>query len=152
MTLWHYTTGKHMEAILRTGALLPSGQFAPGGEPAGVWFTPRDDWEPTAGKMLQGPDGRVRSLGRDEIHELCDGLVRVGVPRSPGLKSWAEFCRLCRSKGVKAKYLRALEKGAVVGGSDPATWYVSLGPVPQPDWQQVERWTGAEWEAWDPQP
>lgn len=147
--VWHYTTGHLRQAIELTGALMPTNDHAPKGEPPAVWFSPDERWEPTAAKGWIGPDGTRRRLTQRETCERGGGLVRFGVdPDRVPLVSWAGFRAVCLEHRVPRGYLNALERVSRDQGANPREHFAALALVRREDWARVDVLdTAAGWDA-----
>lgn len=163
---WHYTVGKHLPAILRSGVLLATalGSWGPQERPV-VWFSRRRDWEPaTCGGRRASQEevdrfnaawqrGGIRAAveelrGASRIY-LSDvgGIARIGVAPETAPHTWGDFAR---ASGIPLQLatLRVEMDRAI--GSDPADWRVSFAPVPSAKWLAVEWRPGTgEGERWE---
>ncbi|PQO40266.1 hypothetical protein C5Y96_01455 [Blastopirellula marina] len=140
---WHYTTGRHIDAIFESGMLKPqTPRWAPGGMPA-VWFSTNHLWEPSANCAFERPSTRHRLLGTREMTDvLCDGLFRISVRSSVGVITWGQYC----SEGeLSDRNVEGCRRVAAIEGSHPGRWLACLREVPAEEWLQVERWYGSQW-------
>lgn len=144
MPLWHYTTGDCLKRIIRDGEIRPATGLVPDGERPIVWFSRREDWEPTATKTLRGLDGTTRQATMDEMEQLGGGLARIGVLPDTAPYEWL---RLKRLSGMSGGQARRLEKAALENRrrSCPADWRGSFDPVPQSKWVAVEVLAHGKW-------
>lgn len=138
---WHYTIGLRWEEIDSCGLLRPATALVKARERPAVWFTLRDTFEPTAVKLLQAPDGTLRSMPIEETERRGRGLFRIGVDPSK-LLTWEEWRRRSR---VRPAVAESLETVASDQGSDVAEWLVSFRPLPRDEWQAVEVRFRREW-------
>jgi hypothetical protein len=152
MIAWHYTIRFHLPSILSVGALLPADPFHAmgvfereelrrfyGDEKPAVWFSLRQDWEPTADK------GSAAS--RAETLAIGGGLLRFGVDERRVPATWTYHAN---TSGLKKKAARALERAAREKGANPSDWRVSYEPVPVTDC--VIEVFNPTTERWDPHP
>ena len=104
----------------------------------GAWFSLRQDYEPTAFKLLADKNGAiVRTATLDDMLEM--GMGRIGVKAdAPFLLTWADFKKRCISFGCLAKSLRSYEITARRQGANPDLFRVSLGSVNQESWVAVQ--------------
>src|SRR5437867_969614 len=116
--VWHYTVGRYARKIEATQLLLPATNGVPEHERPVVWFSARQDFEPTARKLWKQADA-VFSLTKVETAELGGGLVRYGLPRESALR-WPA---LCRAAGIRTGQQRRLERAGRRQGADPIDWY-----------------------------
>lgn len=142
--VWHYTTGQSIESILRDGAILTEDDttgIIPG-LLGGAWFSPRQDFEPTAVKAAMMTDGSIHQLTfAEQVREV--GAWRIGVnPSEPFLLTWAQFSARCT---CDRRILRGLVRRATEQGADARTYLVSLRKVPVTDWWAVEEFVDGEW-------
>lgn len=135
MIVWHYTVAVHFPKIVECGALLPvdpshiDDRATPtlraemrhlyGNEKAALWFSARQDWEPTANK------GNATS--RAETFEVGRGLVRFGIDETRVPFGWAYHVR---TSGIRRKGARQLERAGRACGANPSDWRVSYEPIP----------------------
>ena len=140
--VWHYTVGEHLTKILTDGEIRPATTMVAVGEKPAVWFSLRDDWEPTANKLIQHPDGSVELGTKETTHENGGGLARIGVAPETAPHDWQAFKRL---SGVKPKVASALYNAAIADGASPRDWRVSFSSVPISEWLAIEVWDGENW-------
>jgi hypothetical protein len=142
--LWHYTVGCHLEAILSSRVLRASTAHLARPQERAVWFSARQDWEPTANKGWS-EHGTYRGLTRQETMEKSGGLVRIGVRPTTAPYGWADYVRL---SGINRKMAAGLRKAGVRAGSNPYDWFVSFMPVPMEKWVAVETYNpiSNEWQ------
>jgi hypothetical protein len=144
MTAWHYTVGRHLDPILQSGVLLPADAgLAPGERPA-VWFSLRQDWEPTAAKFGIIPQRKSCRGAMARVAQLGGGLVRIGVELEAAPHDWRAFREL---SGIDPTMARGLAIEAKSQGADPYLWRVSFDPVTAAAWVALQRWDGAAWVA-----
>ncbi|MGH3626908.1 MAG: hypothetical protein ACRET2_02630 [Steroidobacteraceae bacterium] len=119
MMAWHYTVGKHAENIRRDGFIRPATLHVRPPEKPIVWFSTRQDWEPTATPAWER---NYNMMTVPMMMELAGGLWRFGMDSAEFLP-WG---RLKEAARIPKKVLRGLEKAA---RGDPYCWYGSLEPV-----------------------
>jgi len=142
-TQWHYTIGTKLVQIIKSGKILPATAGVRGKEKPVVWFSSREDWEPTANKLLVNETtGAFHSCTKEETHELGGGLVRIGVAPEIAGHDWKAFKQ---ESGISRKVAHGLYNAAVSQGSRPGDWYVSFSPVPRSQWLAIELWDGSQW-------
>jgi hypothetical protein len=134
-TVYHYTTGKALGAILRSGFLEPSPSFSRATEKPVVWCSIRKDWEPSAACIQTLPDGRVIRRTKEEIRKQEGGLVRIALLADARMFHWEQYKRISR---ISPKHLRILTLFAQGCGADPQDWRVSFHPLPARFWACVE--------------
>lgn len=122
---WHYTTGQKFPSIVAAGYLFPStGLLTPGERPV-LWFSLRQDFEPTARKANL-VDGQLRVMSVEETFSTCGGLVRFGV--KPRDLMTGEKLR------TRARIPLHVWKSLVAAGrrqkADPNLWFGFLGSFP----------------------
>lgn len=126
MLAWHYTIGTRAETIMAGGFILPATLHVPTGEKPIVWFSTRQDWEPSATKGIADARGvHVRSATMEEMIAL-GGLWRFGLASSE-LLPWG---RLKEAARIRRRMLEGLLSVARKAGADPYDWHGSLQPVP----------------------
>lgn len=140
---WHYTTGRHIDAIFNQGVLTPQvASWAQGGMPA-VWFSTNENWEPTANCAFQTATTKHRLLGnRDMTEQLCDGLFRISVKPTASVITWGQYCEESR---LTYRCVEACRRVAAIEGSHTGRWLACLREVPADQWATVERWYGDQW-------
>src|SRR6267378_7871120 len=115
---WHYTTcAGHLEAILQSDKLIPTGvEIEPGERPA-LWFSMNQIWEPTAAKEVQAPDGSIRHLNSMyEVHQVA-GIVRIGV--DPAKVRVVGFDSFVRKSGISKTAAANLRTAGREAGANP---------------------------------
>lgn len=124
MFVWHYAPWEYLRAIVAYGALMPSNAAAEREFPL-LWFSARQDWEPTATKLLRTSNG-IRSMTLAE-QKAKFGCVRFGLPADDSrLVSWPEACKLART-GLKKR--RQMEAAGRRQGASPDDWFACAGEV-----------------------
>jgi len=144
---WHYTTGQIFKAIADRGMLLTENETTPEaiipGLLGGVWFSLRQDYEPTACKRIIFTDGRTRRGTWEETIEMGGGAVRIGVAvDAPFLLTWNGYRDRCT---CEKKYIRQLRDVALMRGSNVHQFRVSLTSVPRAHWMAVETLKDGKW-------
>lgn len=105
-----------------------------------LWFTASPDWEATANKMWQNPDGTMISLTKEETEERANGLFRFGVYLGVSFLHWKNL------KGkIEKNIYDTLEDIAIREGSDPNMWYASTKPVPIEKCCRIEKYENGRW-------
>jgi hypothetical protein len=138
---WHYTVGSRAKDILESGKIRPATANVPSNERPAVWFTVRDDWEPTANKRWQNSNtGEVKFLSTDEMLKRGGGGVRFGIPVHK-LTPWNKLINKTR---MDSKTKKALIEFAINVGSDPDSWYGTIKPVRVKDCVIQLLWDGSK--------
>ena len=131
--LWHSTVAARLQQSLASGVIMRATAGLRKGERAGVWFSLRDTWEPTASKWLRGQDGQFRPATMAEMSAM--GLARIGVGTDAVRTTWAQHRRF---GGLPWADGDAVERSARHQGADPDGWRVSYRDVPRTLWLRVE--------------
>ena len=146
--VWHYTVGSYFDRIMESGALLPEDELGTNavviqGMPGGVWFSTRQDFEPTALKLTTDQlSGKVVQLTFEESHEYHGPMLRFGVPEDSGfLINWTAFRKRCT---CKSKIIRRMESAAIKQGGNVLHYRVCLGSIPVGDCA-ICVWSGNSW-------
>ena len=141
LDVYHYTTEKHhLPMILESGHLRPSNAGGAPGEPPLVWFSRDEQWEPTATKMMQGPDGVERITFSRQLEIF--GCVRFSLPADdPRLMPWAEACK---HAGIGFTQRRKLEAAGIKQGGAPHNWLAVSCAVPLAD-VRMQVFTHGKW-------
>lgn len=143
--IWHYTTADKLRLILDCGEIRPAIAGIDRGETPVVWFSTRNDWEPTATKMID-ENGTLRTLSIAEMVEI--GMVRIGVHPDTAPIAW----KYVRARtGMSKETYDALARVARRDGAIPDCWYCSLEPVPADQWLAVQVYRDDEWQNVSPQ-
>lgn len=141
--LWHYTVAARLRQILESGAIRRATAGLRKGERAGVWFSQRETWEPTATKWLRGQDGQFRPATMEEMGAM--GLARIGVDPDDVRTTWAQHRRF---GGLPWPDGDAVERSARHQGADPDAWRVSYRDVARVRWRRIE--TSSDGILWTP--
>jgi len=142
MIIWHYTTGKKFESIVRDGLIMPAIAGVEQRERPIVWFSENQVWEETANKLRRDREGRLIPLDKKQTHELGRGLVRIGVSEETAPHRWPALKRLGR---ISSKTAARLVRAAYRDGADPMQWRGTFDPVPRSLWVAVEVLENDEW-------
>jgi len=118
---WHYTSGERAAEILRAGVLKAAEGELGSTQPALLWFSLRQHWDPIA-------HGSTPS----------DGAWRFGVAAEE-LLPWRQL-----AAAMDRDAARALERAGRKAGSDPALWLGSRDPV-ELDLCRIEHLHGDHW-------
>jgi len=129
-TVFHYTTGRKLDLILRSGAILPTTAKVPPHEKPVAWFSNSPQWEPTATKVsIPGKLGQLATAHAQQ------GLVRIQVPASAAPHRIQDLPRLA---GTSPDDWLGLVLAGLELGADPSAWRFSLVPVPVSLFREVE--------------
>jgi hypothetical protein len=143
--VFHYTAELYLERIFSSYALLPSNVGAES-EGSAVWFSARETYEPTAVKMIQTPDGTVRSLSVAEQMTKVGG-ARFGLPADDErLLPWR---KACAALGTPFKHRKAMEVVGRKQGANPDHWFAVLAPLSISE-LTLEVWRNGAWRPFDP--
>jgi hypothetical protein len=138
---WHYTALDILKKIYTDGEIRPATAYVPDGERPIVWFSCREDWEPTATKMF-----KHRLTTVEEIIALSGGLGRIGVHPETAPYVWQQLKWLT---GMSDGLARRLEKAALKWGSYSMDWRGTFNPVPSRSWIAIEvSRDGMTWRPW----
>lgn len=133
--VYHYTTGKRLAQIVRSGRILTSPSFSRALEKPAVWCSVTKDWEPSAAMMYQRPDGSVIRRTRAQIQDVEEGLIRIRIGEAAGIFTFEQYKRISR---ISQRHLKMLSKFAADCGADLRLWRVVLQPVIREHWISVE--------------
>ncbi len=120
--LWHYTVSGRLQRILADGVLKRSTTGLRKGERAGVWFTSRSTWEPTATPWRRGADGQFRAASMDTL--AAAGLARIGVAPDLVRTTWAQHRRFggaCRGPMARLSSAMPDSRPPIPSSGAPAT-------------------------------
>ena len=120
--VWHYTPLAHAESILQSGRLLPSNARAEREIPL-LWFSCEQRWEPTAGKLVVAPSGRLKMASWEEQLRVY-GVFRLGLSEADSrLLHWSQACKAARTP---RKERLGMEQQGRLLGANPARWRACL--------------------------
>lgn len=123
--LWHYAPATKLPLIEALGALRPSNVGAPD-ELAMLWFSAHQQWEPTATKMVMGPNEMPVQLTFAQQVQVM-GCVRFGLPAiDVRLLNWKNACAVA---GTSRRLRQALEKYGRQQGANPLHWFATKESV-----------------------
>jgi len=153
--VWHYTYENNIEAILKSGALLPPCQvlsaarrgmteedFAAHMQDKGcaadaklLLFSARQDWEPASFRGFMSSTGEVTDLHQIEDYAKHGfRMFRIGVKRDK-LKPWQKLKSLVN---MPRDMVQSLEGIAFNIGANPYDWWGTVLPVPCSEWVDVQ--------------
>jgi hypothetical protein len=135
--IWHYTKGTRIDAILEDGFIRPTSIGISKGERPIVWFSTRQDWEPTITAGL-AEDG----ITLEDYVQAAKGLFRIGVADDFPLKTWRVLLRESRMDLRRADGLLLV---AAKEGASPDDWRGTFYPVPSTAWISRQALIGNEW-------
>lgn len=143
--MWHYTTKDRLDEIIESMELRPSGaNKTQANEKATLWFSKNPNWENTATKLLNTPQG-IKLMTKQEQYEFC-GLGRIQLLSGVKLYSWKNFKEF---GGGKIKNIRKLELQGIKLGANPSDWYWTFDKVGIEKWSSVEYWDGNSWKKYN---
>ncbi len=122
--VWHYAPWATLPQIVAAGALLP-GEPGRDGEAPLLWFSARQDWEPTATRHVMD-GGRPRPMTFLE-HRQRLGCVRFGLPADDTrLLPWMDACRAAHMRFTDRRKLEASSRRV---GANPLEWSASMEAI-----------------------
>lgn len=134
MSLYHYTIGYHLPAIVGDGRLRANARHRGSAMPV-LWLSTHPVWEPSAVKQVVDADGTLQIIGREQLVTRGRGVFRFVVAPTQPLFDWAQYVAM---SGVDPELARHLEDSGRRGGADPAQWRVCLADVPAAQWLAIE--------------
>lgn len=141
--LFHYTRANNLKHILQDRSIKTTNTLIGKNEVPTVWFSYRQDWEPTATPRLSGaPLGHWMSF--NEFAKI-ETPVPIEVNPSYAPMKWPVWRKL---SGVKAKTARDLESSAIRMKANVADWRMSFKPVTCESgaWRAIELFVGEHWQ------
>jgi hypothetical protein len=142
--LFHYTTARHIHSIFVDQEIRPATAGVPPNERPVVWFSFRQDWEPTATPLVGNPQVGFRRCTLSEL-ESTDTPFRIKVEPSIAAVDWAAWKR---KSGVHPKEARKLKAAAEAQDSNVDDYRMSFEPVAFDSWVSVEFYLDGEWQDW----
>jgi len=139
--IWHYTVANRLQLIIADGMIRPATAHVPANERPIVWFSRRQDWEPTAGPALK-EDGIIRKATFAEMNYLAGGMARIGVAPETAPYNWHQ---LKRQSGMTSGEAHRLEKGAMKDRASTGDWRGTFDPVPKEKWLAIELLHEEKW-------
>jgi hypothetical protein len=140
---WHYTTNNHMAGILADGAIRTTAIGLLSRERPIAWFSADSQWERTAWKGLQAPDGSVIDLHcLEDFRTHNIRVFRIGVFEDAAPHSWSAIRRM---SGIPPRVAKGLVQVAHNVGASEWDWRGSFEPVTEDQWQVVEEYTNGKW-------
>lgn len=137
---YHYTTVQKGEQIFKSSQINPTDTNVPINETPIVWFSSRQDWEPTANKGMINEMGCYVSLDKWETYTFGGGLIRFGVDPDI-LVPFPKIGRL--SNMTKSEEKRLIRSGKQMG-SNHTDWFGTNEPVKKDKWLVIEYWKSGE--------
>lgn len=144
MMLFHYAPCSRLTDIVNSGHLRPSNVGAPSEKPL-LWFSTNQQWEPTATKVLNTPNG-LKALSFQE--QACQfGCIRFGNDEANmRLMPWKQACD---SGGIRRDARRAMVLYGHKRGAKPDQWFAVRTTVPLAD-LTFEIWSCSRWNRAEP--
>jgi hypothetical protein len=140
--LFHYTRIGNLKKIQAAGKIIQATTFVEPPEIPVVWFSYRQDWEPTATPgLIDAASGTRRSLTFEEFASR-ETPARIEIDPQAAPLSWRAWRK---SSGVKSRTVKALEELALRQDASPADWRMSFEPVSSKNWFSVEFYIDGEW-------
>ena len=142
--VFHYAPAAYLPRILQSGHLRPSNAGAPKERPL-LWFSTRQDWEPTATKMKWDPQRGLQHMTFAEQLATV-GCIRFALPANDErLLTWIKACKVA---GTPARLRQVMELSGRLQGGDPANWFAVTCEVPLLD-LRLEVLRGSKWRCAD---
>ncbi len=158
---WHYTYSRHINAIFKSGALLPPSELNVGianGHPEDIrndrgyqadekllLFSENDHWEPASFRAVQAFGLTFDIIKLEDYARYGIECYRIGVP-THNLKPYSQLLREVHMPKDMANDLTK-----VANGGNPFQWWGSTKPVPQEKWVAIQKFVGGEWIDWLPE-
>lgn len=141
MRLFHYTIVSLLKKILDSKQIAVATIGVPVEERPVVWFSARQDWEPTATPSWNG-----RQITFEELCKIeTPARIEINPQAAPlNWKAWRT------QSGVKARMAWGLEVTAIRLHSSVAEWRMSFDPVGEKDWLAIEIFLGGVWTSLEP--
>jgi hypothetical protein len=156
--LWHYTVRlpSHLGQIVEAGVIRREGEVGRTDRTIQVppvpcvWFSRRQDFEPTACKVVSNRLGGLQAARQDENRLIA---ARIGVADDIAPVTWAMYKQqVKRHPTVDRKERRTwdekfwdMEANGRMARADPADWFASLEPVARDCWQAIQICLSAKW-------
>ena len=142
MPWWHYTLGTKLVSIIADEHIKRASAGVSRDERKAVWFSARNEWEPSATKGVIDPTtGQRRNATLDEMVAAGGALVRLEASHDVARGTWAQHLQY-----IDPRIGDALERSARAVGGDPAEWRGSYRDVPVAEVLQIEASVdGKEW-------
>ena len=140
--LFHYTIVSRLLNIVIEGEIKPATLFVDRAEKPVVWFSFRQDWEPTATPAYE-KNGTVRQITFAELVEI-ESPARIEIDPAAAPLDWRAWRQLA---GVRSKIIKGLEAVALRQRASPSDWRMSFVPVRRKDghWLAVEIFSESHW-------
>jgi hypothetical protein len=140
--VWHYAPWAYLSEIVTVGALVPTNEDAEGEQPM-VWFSARQDWEPSSAAFVS-VDNSTRAMTLHEQQARL-GCIRFGLPGDDArLLPWTTACRVARMSLTKRRKKEAAGRRL---GANPADWFAVGEAIPLVGLRfqvLVDRWGDAD--------
>jgi hypothetical protein len=141
MRLFHYTTFPLWKQIQASNTILPATLYVPPQEKPVVWFSFRQDWEPTASPATIKNGQRV-TLTFNEVVQARLVPCRIEISPRTARLNWRAWRKL---SGVKSRTVKGLEQVAIEMGANVRDWRMTFDAVNGKDWIAVEGFIGGTW-------
>lgn len=107
-----------------------------------VWFSTNQDWELTANKSWQNPDGSLIFLDKIKTRELGGGLERFGAAPETAPHNWRALKEL---SGMSGGMAQGLYREAIARGARPGQWWGTFERVLRSQWTAIEVYRDGTW-------
>jgi len=140
--VFHYTYGHKLSSILASGGLMPTGVTLPSQERKALWYSARQDFEPTALKPVVHPGSGVPiQVPFEELHELAGAYRFTADSTALRLKGWPSCCR---DLGIMPTDAAKMVAEGIRLGASPTDWFATT------HWRSLslhrfQAWNGNAW-------
>lgn len=140
--LFHYTRLSNLQKIKTAGKINQATNFVEPPEMPVVWFSYRQDWEPTATPyLLDKVSGKFQRLTFEEFVRV-DIPARIEVAPSTAPLDWRTWRE---TSGVKPKSIKYFKGQALRLNAALDDWRMSYEPVTHDNWLAIELFVNGQW-------
>ncbi|MGO4329592.1 hypothetical protein AB4Z48_28785 [Cupriavidus sp. 2TAF22] len=139
---WHYTTGSHLPTIAQSQGLIPTALPVSAGAAKVLWFSRRQQWDPSAAKTEWKRRDMFRHRPQAGLRAQAP-LFRFGLPRNDTrLLPWPAITRVA---GIDVPEAMVMVTKGLRAGANPTDWLGTMSAIPLAD-LHFQAWDGKQWQ------
>lgn len=142
-TLYHYTNGNKITAIINSGLILSSPDKPKPREKPIAWLSSNSVWEKTANKIIL-KNGESKLLNQQETNFYCSGLFRFAFESNDYPQELFQWPKLAVKARIPDNIKKRLVSRAKKASVKPEQWFGLLGNLDITK-SKLEAYINKEW-------